>query len=346
MKGVVYTGERQCEVREVPAPRPGYDEVLIRVMAAGICGSDLHVYRSADRSDQVRGHEACGVVEESGPGVIRLKAGDRVAVHHHFGCGVCAECARGETVACSVRHYVVGGNVSGAFAEYLTAPERNCILLPSGAGYEDGAFMACVGGTAFGALRRLGAKAHDCLAVLGLGPVGLSCLLVAKALGLRVIGVDLAPVRVELARQCGADAAVLSSDNDPVEAIHAFSRTGDLSERTGADFVIEASGSAAARSIILPALRREGKAAILGVGSDEKVINPSDIHGKAATLIGSVVFPLGWMWDLARFMETSGLKFEPAVTHRFPLENAADALLAADETKGGKVIIEPQEEPS
>jgi len=107
------------------------------------------------------------------------------------------------------------------------------------------------------------------------------------------------------------------------------------------DYVIETSGATPAREKLIPSLRREGKAAIVGVGGTDKVINPSEIHGKACTLIGSVVFPLGWSWDLARFLATSGLSFEPAVTHRFPLEEGRAALRLADEGRCGKVIFLP-----
>ena len=198
MKGIVLLGNRRCEVREFPQPEPGHGEVLIRILASGICGSDLHVYRGPESSDQIRGHEPCGVVEEVGPGVVRLQPGDRVSVHHHHGCGVCANCARGETVACLYDHKVYGVGRPGSFAEYMTAGERNCIPLPASVSFVDGVFMACVGTTAYAALRRLEAVAHEIVAVFGLGPVGLSCVLIARAMGLRVIGSDVLPERVEL----------------------------------------------------------------------------------------------------------------------------------------------------
>jgi len=341
MKGIVFLGDRRCAVREFPVSEPGAGEVSIRIKATGICGSDLHVYRSATATDQIRGHEPCGAVERVGPGVKRLTPGDRVSVHHHLGCGVCPTCARGETVACP-HDRVVGVAVPGSFAEFTVVPERNCIRLPDPVGFVDGAFMACVGTTAYAALRRLGVMAHDTLAVFGLGPVGLSCVLVAKAMGLRVIGVDVVSGRVQLGLKCGADEAVDAGETDPVAAVQAFGRTPGVDWVEGADALIETSGSAAARRCILPSLRREGKAAIVGVGSDEEVINPSRIHGKAATLIGSVVFPLGWSWDFARFLAASGMSFEPAVTHRFPLDDAEEALGVADEARGGKVVFLPE----
>ena len=340
MKGVVFLGNRRLEVREFPVPEPGAGEALLRIMASGICGSDLHVYRGEWFPNQIAGHEPSGVVEAVGPGVKRLKVGDRVSVHHHQGCGVCHSCARGEVVACP-HDQCYGVSRPGSFAELMVAGEANCIPLPDSVSYVDGAFMACVGGTAFAALRRLQVTAHDSLAVFGLGPVGLSCVLVAKALGLRVIGVDILPERLAAGRHCGADAVVNGGDGDPVAAVREFSKIAGVPWVEGVDFVIETSGSAPARECIIPVLRREGKAAIVGVGSDERIINPSHIHGKAVTILGSVVFPLGWSWDLARFLAASGMSFEPAVTHTLPLERAAEALQLADEGRCGKVVFAP-----
>ncbi len=339
MRGVVFLGGRRLEVRDFPVPEPAAGEVLLRIRATGVCGSDLHVYRGSQVPGQIAGHEPCGVVEALGPGVQRLAVGDRVSVHHHQGCGVCPACARGEVVACP-QDQCYGVSRPGSFAEHMTAGERNCIPLPDSVSFVDGAFMACVGGTAFAALRRLGVAAHDSLAVFGLGPVGLSCVLVGKALGLRVIGVDVLGERVELGKACGADAAVDAGREDVVAAIREFSRIPGVPWVEGVDFAVETSGSAPARECLIPALKREGRAAIVGVGSDEKVINPGHIHGKAVTLLGSVVFPLGWSWDLARFLAASGMSFEPAVTHRLGLADAAEALRLADEGRCGKVVFE------
>ena len=340
MKGVVFTGNRGCEVRESPVLEPVEKEALIRIEATGICGSDLSVYRGAGGSDQIRGHEPSGVVERVGPNVVRLQPGDRVTVHHHQGCGVCAECARGETVACA-HDQVYGVSRPGSFAEYMVAGERNCIPLPDPVSFIDGAFMACVGGTAYGAFRRLQAGPHESVAVFGLGPVGLSCVLMGKALGLRVVGVDLASERCSLAADCGADAAVNAAGDDVASAVREFGRGGEGHWSDGVDYVIETSGATPARENIIPSLRRGGKAAIVGVGGTDKVINPTDIHGRACTIIGSVVFPLGWSWDLARFLATSGTTFEPAVTHRLPLDEAPEGLRLADEGRCGKVVFLP-----
>jgi threonine dehydrogenase-like Zn-dependent dehydrogenase len=340
MQGIVFTGNRGLEVRDFPVPEPGHGEVRLKIMATGICGSDLHVYRAEQVPGQIAGHEPSGVVEALGPGCERLRVGDRVSAHHHQGCGTCHQCARGEVVAC-VRNQVVGVATGGSFAEYCVLKERNCVPLPESVSFVDGAFMACVGGTAWGAYKRLGIWPWESVGVFGLGPVGLSCVLMGKALGLRVAGMDVLPERLAVGKECGADLILDGSSEEAVAALREFGRgpVGHWSD--GLDHIIETSGATAAREKVIPSLKREGKAAIVGVGQYDKVINPGEIHGRACTLLGSVVFHLDWSWDLARFLATSGLSFEPAVTHRFRLDQAAEALRLADEGRCGKVLFVP-----
>ncbi|MBM3241974.1 zinc-binding dehydrogenase [Candidatus Poribacteria bacterium] len=330
MNGVVFLGNHRCAVREFTIPEPGNSEVRIALKASGICGSDLHVYRSAQPGSNIQGHESCGIVEKLGTNVTKLKVGDRVTVHHHQGCGQCYDCALGDFVHCPEDKVI-----SGSFGDYVVANERNCVPLPGNVSFTNGAFFACVGGTAYAALRRLDVVAYlpQTIAVYGLGPVGLSVVLVGKAMGARVIGVDVIEERIPIAQKCGADAVVNATKENPVEAVMAFSRSG------GVDFVVETSGSTGGRSNIIPLLRRGGKAAIVGVGSNEKIINPGDFHTRRITIMGSVVFPLGWMWDLVRYCAEGKLTFEPAVTHRFKIADAVEALRVADESKCGKVVF-------
>lgn len=341
MKGIVFRGNRTCELRQFPLPDVGPTQVRIRIMATGICGSDLSVYRAPAAREGISGHEPSGIVDAVGPGVVGLAPGDRVTVHHHQGCGTCPVCAHGDYVACLRKVGVYGVQIPGSFAEYMAAEERNCVLLPDSVSFIDGAFMACVGGTAYAALLRLEAKTHDILTVSGLGPVGLSCVTLGHAMGCQVVGVDTLPHRLELGRQCGCTTVINAAEQDVPAAVSAFSHMVGTSPFPGSDLLIETSGATAARRAMIPSLRRGGKAAIVGVGSTEEVINPSSIHGKACTLLGSVVYTIGWMWDLAAFLERSGTSFEPAVTHRFSLEDGQEALRTADQCAGGKVVILP-----
>lgn len=343
MKGIVFTGNRRLEVRELPVPEPGPGQVRLKVMASGICGSDLHVWRSDSVPGTAGGHEPCGIVDALGPDVARLRVGDRVTVHHHQGCGVCQACAGGEVLLCTDK-LLSGVQTGGSFAEYCLARERACVPLTESLSFIDGAFMACVGGTAYGAFKRMEPWPWQSVAIFGLGPVGLSCALVGKALGLRVVGMDIFEDRRAAAANCGLDLIVDGTQEDVVAQIRAFGKEPEGWWGDGVDSLIETSGATAARELMIPVIRREGKIVIVGVGGQDKVINPSQIHGSACHLIGSVVFKLDWLWELARFMATSGLSFEPAVTHRLSLDQAQEAFRLADEGRCGKIVFLPHGE--
>ena len=137
------------------------------------------------------------------------------------------------------------------------------------------------------------------------------------------------------------DAVVNAAEEDVIERVIEFAQIPGVRWIDGVDCIIETSGATAARECMIPSIARYGRIAIVGVGQDDKVINPTHIHGKACTIIGSVVFPLGWSWDFARFLAAGGMSFAPAITHRFPLDEAPEALRVADEGHCGKVLFAP-----
>ena len=338
MKGVVLLGDRECCVKEFPDPVPGPGQVRVKMMVTGICGSDLHLYhidkeRAKKRGDRIPGHEPCGVVDAIGHGVSKVKEGDRVTINHYLGCGYCENCAAGNLMWCrEARGY--GGPIDGSHADYVIADERNCVLMPGSVSFIDGAFVACPGGTAYSSMRKLDVKAGDTVAVFGLGPVGLSGVILAKALGGKVIGVDIIETRTDLATQLGADAVVNAQNEDPVRAIR------DFAGGRGAALAFEASGSPKGRENIVSCLRRGGKAVFVGAGSSEKVINPGQLIGSQLTLMGSFVIPLWMSWEMVNFLDRQNVSFEGAVTHRFSIEEAQEAYRLFDEGKTGKVVFE------
>ncbi len=338
MKGVVLLGDSECCVKAFPDPEPGPGEVRVKMMVTGICGSDLHLYhmdkeQAEKRGDRIPGHEPCGVVDSVGKEVKRVKKGDRVTVNHYLGCGHCEQCAAGNLMWCSeTRGY--GGPIDGSHADFIIADERNCVPMPDSVSFVDGAFIACPGGTAYSSMRKLDVRTGDTVAIFGLGPVGLSGLVLAKAMGGRVIGVDVIEERAQLAMELGADAVVNAKDNDSIEAIR------DLTNGKGVPLAFEASGSAKGRADMVSCLHRGGKAVFVGAGSSEKVINPGQLIGSQLTLMGSFVIPLWMTWEMVNFLNTQKISFEGIVTHRFSIEDAPEAYRIFDEGKTGKVVFQ------
>lgn len=337
MRGVVLLGNREVEIREFARPEPGPGQALVRVMASGLCGSDLHVYRRppealGDRANVVMGHEPAGVVEAVGPGVLDVQPGDRVSVYHYVSCGRCRECRSGYLAACREAKSIVPAG-RGGMADYLAIDARNCLPLPPERSFADGAMMACCAGTAFSALQKLRATSLDTLAVYGLGPVGLLAVLFGQAMGARVIGVDVSPERLALAQELGAAAVVDPREGDPAR------RVIELTGGRGATIALEASGATAARQAVVASMARRGRIAFVGHGSAEPAINPSQFIGKELTLMGSFVLSIPQYFELAEFLREKKLSLDPVVTHRVRLADAAEAFRLADRGVTGKVVF-------
>ncbi|MBD3180961.1 zinc-binding dehydrogenase [Candidatus Poribacteria bacterium] len=338
MKGVVILGESECSVKDFPDPVPDVGEVRVKMMATGICGSDLHLYhmdkqQAKKRGERIPGHEPCGIVDAVGNGVKKVKEGNRVTIGHWLGCGYCDQCAAGNIMWCEERRGY-GGAIDGSHADYVIANERNCVLMPDSMSFIDGAFIACPGGTAYSSMKKLDVRIGDTVAVFGLGPVGLSGVILAKAMGGKVIGVDIIKERTELAKKLGADAVVNAKEDDPVKVIR------DFTGGKGTPLAFEASGSAKGRTDIVSSLCRGGKAVFVGAGSSENVINPGQLIGSQLTLMGSFVIPLWMTWEMVDFISTQDITFEGAVTHRFSIDKASEAYRIFDEGKTGKVVFE------
>ena len=340
MKGVVFLGDRVAEVRDFTKPRPGRGEVLVQLKCAAVCGSDLHTYRRptsffAGKRPWIPGHEPAGVVAEIGACCDRVKVGDRVTVYHYMGCGHCEHCRSGYIQFCAERRGLGQPHTVGPDADYILVDERNCLLLPPELDFEDGAMIACIAGTCFSAMLKLQPTGLDTVVVLGQGPVGLMGTLMAKAMGARVIGVDLADERLALARTVGADEVINPRRARLGDAVR------DLTGGRGADIAFETSGSPSAHRSVIDLLRRQGRAAFVGFGSSEHSVNLTSIIGKELVLMGSFVMPIHRYEDLVRFILAHDLPsgFKKMITHRFKLTEAADAFRVADGGKAGKIMF-------
>jgi len=347
MRGAVFLGERKVELRNFPDPTPGPGEVVIQMKASGMCGSDLKFYRSPPGAAQaalglggnaepfIAGHEPCGVVVARGPGVAEREApiGQRVMDHHYSGCGVCHHCRVGWSQLCREGITVYGVTAHGGHADFLKVPARTLVPLPEELSFAEGAAVACGTGTAYGALRRMHLAGGDTLAVFGQGPVGLSATLLGAAMGARVIAVETGPERLKLAREFGADAAIDASKEDAVQALK------DLTSGVGVDLALDCTGAAAARRAAVRCVKTWGTACYVGEGGDVTLDVSPDLLRRQVTLIGSWTFSAMGMLDCARFIANNKIDLEKIFSHRWKLEQAAEAYRSFDTQTTGKGVF-------
>ncbi|MDQ3880574.1 MAG: zinc-binding dehydrogenase [Chloroflexota bacterium] len=341
MRGVVLPGSRRLEFRDVAIPDPAPGQVLVRMRASGLCGSDLRaIYRPIEQGvgpeayrGVIAGHEPSGVVEAIGRGVTAFAAGDRVIVYHIAGCGTCHDCRTGWMISCSSpRRAAYGWQRDGGHADFLLAEERTLVRLPDELTYADGAIVACGLGTAYAAAVRVGVSGRDRVLITGLGPVGLGAALLCRALGAEVVAVEGIADRADVARGLGFE-TVLEPNEGALEQLV------DLTDGRGFEVAIDCSGNADARVLCLRAAREWGRVAYVGEGGSA-AFEPSPllIH-KQLTLVGSWVCSIGQMEDLAELLARWRLHPEATVTHRYPLSEAATAYETFDSGGTGKVLI-------
>lgn len=255
MRAVVYDAVGAVpEVREVAEPACSDAGVVVAVAASGICRSDWHAWRGHDPVPlpHIGGHELAGTVIAAGPAVTRFQVGDRVTTPFVLGCGRCAWCARGDAQVCPDQTQP-GFTGPGSFAERvaLSAADLNLVRLPPALDFRTAAALGCRFATAYRGLTAHGrVRAGDWVAVFGCGGVGLSAVLIATALGARVVAVDVSPTALSRARECGAAATVLSAD--PVAEVMALTDG-------GAHVGLDALGSPATAVASVRSLRRRGR---------------------------------------------------------------------------------------
>lgn len=342
MTGVVLPGNSTVEFREYPIPEPGYGQVLVKMKASSICGSDIRaIYREhlgvGDEAYRgvIAGHEPSGQIVAVGPGAKEFKTGDRVVLYHISGCGVCDDCKHGYMISChSKSRAAYGWQRDGGHAQYMLAEENTCIRLPDNLTYADGALVACGFGTAWEALTRMQVNGRDTLLVTGLGPVGLAAAMLGKALGAKtVVGLDTSAHRIDLGVKLGLIDIPIVSNAD------ALARILDATNGKGCEVAIDCSGAAPARKLALQGTRQWGRCAFVGEGSDVQFdVSPLLIHPQI-TLFGSWVTSLDHMSELTDRLSRWDLHPDKTVTHRFALEQAAEAYSVADAGQSGKVVI-------
>jgi len=345
--GAVLPGNSTVELKEFPIPEPGHGQVLIKTKSSTICGSDIraiyheHLGKGPEGyQNKIAGHEPCGQIVEEGPGLKRFKKGDRVIVYHISGCGVCYDCRRGYMISCtSESRAAYGWQRDGGMASYILAEEKDLVALPDELSYTDGAQVACGFGTVYEGLEKIGISGDDAVLVIGLGPVGLAALMLAKAMGAnKLIGVDTIQERLEIAQKLSLADHVFKAGPENVKEIRS------VTDGHGVERAFDASGSDKGRLTAIQATRKWGRVALVGEGGTLGLSPSHDMIHDQKTIYGSWVTSIWLMEDLVERIVRWKMHPEELVTNRFSLEQASDAYALMASGKSGKVAVVFDEE--
>jgi len=335
-----------AELQEIPVPEPGEGEVLIRVHAASICGTDLHIYDwnewAAARIPHVPmtfGHEVAGHVERVGPEVHHLSPGAFVAAETHIACGHCSTCQSGRAHICENLR-ILGVDTEGAFAEFVILPARNAWEVGEGIHPDVASIMEPFGNGVHAAFGTGGGEdlATNAVAVLGAGPIGLFSVGIARALGAwKVIAIEPNPDRRRMAADMGADLLVDPTESDPVAVVL------EATHGSGAEVVLEMSGNARAIDQGTRMLARGGRMSLLGLPDSSVTLDLNDqVIFKEARLQGITGRELFRTWQqTTTLLSTGRVDVTPVITHRFPLERFDEAFAVTAAGDAGKVILFP-----
>jgi threonine dehydrogenase-like Zn-dependent dehydrogenase len=343
MQGAYLPGDSTVVLREVAVPEPGHGEVLLRMKASTICGSDIrciyheHLGKGPEGYQGViAGHEPAGQIEKTGPGCRRFKEGDRVIVYHISGCGVCNDCRRGYMISCTSPQYrrAYGWQRDGGMAPYLLAEEKDLIALPEELSYADGAQVACGFGTVYEGLQKIGICGDHDVLITGLGPVGLAAAALCRKMGAqKIIGIDVVAERMELAARLGLCDHVLKAGAGNVQEVL------KLTGGRGVERAVDCSANDTARATAIRATRKWGRIVMLGEGGRVE-FNPSpDIIHDQKTIYGSWVTSTWLMDELVERLVRWNLHPADLITHRFPLERVGEAYSLMSSGKCGKVAV-------
>lgn len=339
MRAAVLRAPRALRIEEVDTPAPGPGEVLVRVGAAGICGTDYRIWTGdrAVRYPLTPGHEFVGDVAGVGPGVRRVAVGDRVAVEPNWGCGTCDLCREGSGNLCLART-AVGIDRAGGFAELAVLPERACWPAPAGL-TDERLLLTEPLAVVVRAVARAAPRAGESAAVVGAGTLGLLALQVLRARGCRVLVVSRTERRLGLARRLGAEATVALGAGDPVAAARA------LAGRDGVDLVVETAGTAAAVALVLGQVgfvRPGGRVVLTGLPHEPVTVEFFWVVRREIEVRGSMIYQQEFGDALALLAE-GVVDVAPLVTHRFPLERIEEALETHRRSDAIKVAVYPRE---
>lgn len=343
MKAAVMHSTREISIETLPVPEIAHDEVLIKVMAVGICGSDLHYYshgrigKYVVEKPFILGHECSGEIAAVGSSVTRFAVGDRVAVEPGVTCGHCEACKEGRYNLCPDVQFLATPPVDGAFVQYIKMRQDFVFSIPDSLSFEDAALIEPFS-VGIHAASRTKLQPGATIAIMGMGPVGLMAVAAAKAYGAgAIIVTDLEPIRLEAAKKLGATHVINIREQDPQNEIKS------ITSGRGVDAAWETAGNPAALQSALASLRRGGKLAIVGLPAQNEIpLNVPFIADNEIDIYGvfryANTYPKGIQFLASGIVDTKHL-----VTDKYSLEETQEAMERALNFKSEalKIIVYP-----
>jgi propanol-preferring alcohol dehydrogenase len=326
---VLHEFKQPLEVEEVPTPKPGAGEVLIKIEASGVCHSDLHLAEgdwpqlaAIIKLPLILGHEVVGNVVETGAGVSDLKPGDRVGVAWiHWSCGECEICKEGNENLCPSQ-IITGGTVNGGYAEYIVAKASHATKVPAGLKSDEAAPLFCAGVTVYRAVKRAEVKPGQRVAVFGIGGLGHLALQIAQSFGAEVIAVDITDEKLDLARSLGADITLNARTSDVVKEMRAIGRV---------HAAIVTSAAKSAYEMAFASVRQGGALVVVGLPSEPLCFQAIMMAGTEIRIIASAV---GTRDDLKEVLELAEAGKVRCHVETRPLSQINQVL---DEMRAGRI---------
>jgi len=350
MRAVVYRGVNDLRLETVPVPEIGAGELLVKIAACGICGTDLKkIHLGSHSAPRIFGHEMAGTIVRVGAGVEKYHLGERVMVFHHIPCGKCYYC-RKKTFAQCLTYKKVGATAGftasgGGFSEYIKVSDwivsgGGVISIPDGIPYEQAAFIEPVN-TILKGVKLLHLQPDETVLVIGQGPIGLLLAALSKRTGARVLTSDLYPERHALAAKFGLTEPIDARTEDPIARVRA------ATDGRGADVTILAVGGSALIKTAMDATRCGGKVMLFAqTQHGDAVIDPGAVCMDEKTLLGSYSADAEIVPEVTKLIFDgyhNGFDLTPLISHRFPLERAVEGVEIASHPTGTsmKIMIEP-----
>ena len=344
MKAVVKTRPEpgNVELIDMPEPKAGPGQVVIEVHNAGICGTDIHIFKSeyVIKPPVILGHEICGTIAEVGPGVTRLRVGDRVTANPSAGrlCGNCRYCQTGAPFFC-IDRAALGSGMHGGFAKYCCVRQEIVFPLPENLDFETGALCEPFACALQAVVELTTIKPGDVVVVSGPGPIGLLCAMLAKTHGARlvVLGTSGDAARLALARQLGADRTVDVGSEDAKEIV------AELTQGYGADVVIECAGVEASAALCLDLVRKMGHYTQVGIFGKPIQADLDKVVVKQLHFQGSMCHTWATWERTMRLLAQGLIDLRPLISRRLPLSRWEDGFQGVLARQDMKVLLYPEE---